>query len=736
MLETMKVFFNLEERMSQNLRNENKPGSFKPVIAVLVFFMILISGYFFYNETLKEPLIDVPESYSGNLKEMIVGIPATFKSDFTEIRDTFSVDESNHAIQAWWEPMGKNYEADFIWFDSEGEEIYRTTMNMKSDWKRTFVHYRGPEPMKAGKWTIAISVGGEYLGKTNFNVVRDVSKVPLKAQLSEFNSEKLTLNEAHFLVEKIKCFVDGDCEKEALFDEIPPKLADRKVSLAILVFRDGEIEDIAISSSNNLKESLKSVNNLKVDPEKNATVELAIIHSGIKVPFKNRAIALNLKKKMGFSLSVANNQATLLPMDIARKDINEATDLLRQLSVDAGLSEEGWKSNGAELTAFMTQDFALTEKGGETKEYAYSRSIVPVENVTREDLVKSVDRAFNWYMKNQLEDGRYMYTYFPNKDDEPNDDWGLRNLNGIWVLAEIAKDRNNPEMIKSVKRAIDVFRGSLVEKDGIKYVDWKKHRPVSSIAGTAFLLGAMGELYEPEYDTDMKMMADAIISLQEENGKLRTDFYRPLRDIDQMFYPGETLLILMRYYKLKKYKPALEAVEKAFPFYREFWNDRKNQDGPFVPWQARAYHEAWEVTKKQEYANFVFTLTDWLIKRYKPLGREAGHGRAGAFDTQFASTAVYSEGMAQAYDLALALDDKERIETYGRVLKGNLGYLLGLQFKKDDVYWIKRPGKAIGATGMRPDWNELRLDATYHAISAIHYTTNLVDDEEWNKIKW
>ena len=590
--------------------------------------------------------------------------------------------------------------------------------------------------MKAGKWTIAIEVEEEYLGKVNFNVVRDVSKIPLKIQLSEFDSEKLSLNEVHFLVEKIKCFVDGGCEKETLFKDIPEDLAERKVSLAVLVFRNGEVDDVVISSEQNLRKSLEMVNKLKVDAENPATVELSVIHSGVKIPVQNRVIGMNLRKKMGFSLSVGNKQAILLPMDIARKDINEATDLLRQLSVDAGLNEEGWKSKDAVLTAFMTQDFALTEKGGETQEYAYSRSIMPVDMISRDDLVKAVDRAFEWYMTNQLEDGRYMYTYFPNKNEEPDDDWALRNLNGIFVLAEIAQDRNDPEMIKSVRKAIETFRSSLVEKDGIKYVDWKKHRPVSSIAGTAFLLGAMAELYDPSYDKDMRMMADAVISLQEENGKLRTDFYRPLRDIDQMYYPGESLLALMRYYKLKKYKPALDTVEKAFPFYRDFWGKKENQDGPFVPWQVRAYHEAWEVTKKKEYADFVFDLTDWMTKRYKPLGREVGHGRAGAFDTQFASTAVYSEGMSQAYALALELKDEKRIESYGRVLKGNLGYLLGLQFKKEDVYWIKRPEKAIGATGMRPDWNELRLDATYHAISAIHYTTKLLDDEDWNNIKW
>jgi len=125
---------------------------------------------------------------------------------------------------------------------------------------------------------------------------------------------------------------------------------------------------------------------------------------------------------------------------------------------------------------------------------------------------------------------------------------------------------------------------------------------------------------------------------------------------------------------------------------------------------------------------------DWMIKRYKPVTAEAGPGREGAFSTQFASTAVYSEGLSQAYALALEVKDKKRIKLYGKTLKGTLGYLLGLQFKKEDTYWIKRPEKVIGATALRPDINELRLDATYHAISAIHYSTKLMSEKHWNSI--
>jgi len=675
----------------------------------------------------------MPEGFRGSLEGLVVGLPRAEGSGLSEVRTVFSTDEIKHAVRGFWIPGNdkKKFDAHFVWLDPDGNVAYEKVFNIDPTWKNTTIHYRGKGPLKAGQWTLAVKVDDMYLGKIDFKVVRDSSKIPLKAQIKAFKSEKITINEAHFITEKLRDFADGKIEKDALIKDIPSNLAGRKVGLAVSVFRKGELKDIAFSSAKELASSIKEIlSTIRPVKDGKASIELSIIHSGLKVSASNHVITSKMRQNMGFSMNKGGKSATILPTQIARKQFGDATGLLRQLSIDAGLNEDGWK--GADITAFMTQDFVLSDNMTETKELAYSRTVVPVDSVSRDELVKSVDNAIDWYLNNQLEDGRYMYTFFPSKDLEPNDDWALRNLNGIFVLSEIAKDKNNEKLIAGIRKVIETFRQALVEKDGNKYLDWKKHRPVSSIAGTAFLLGAMVELYIPDYKDDMKKMADAIIALQEDNGKLRTDFYRPLRDIDQLYYPGETLLTLIRYYKLSKYEPAKKAVEKAFPFYLEFWDD--NKEGPFVPWQIRAYQELYQVSPQKKYADFVFDLMDWMLKRYKPVGKEAGYGREGAFSTQFASTAVYSEGLSQAYALALEIKDKKHIELYSKALKGTLGYLLGLQFKEEDVYWVKRPGKVVGAIALRPDINELRLDATYHAISAIHYSTKLMSEKHWNSI--
>lgn len=676
----------------------------------------------------------------SNLKTVIVGIPNPDSSDLKEVTDTFPVDIEKLASRAYWNPAEKGYAAEFIWINPEGKVAYKKVMDMKPEWKRSLVYYRGPKPMAAGNWRLDVKVKGKLYGKADFTVVRERSKVPMIAQIEAFNTEKIALADAQLIAEKIRCFADRKCSAEDVVSAVPAELGSKKVGLAVSVFRNAAVTDMVLSSAATLSAALKELTE-KIKPDENAkaSVELSVLHSQMELKNPSEQL-LNAKKRagMGFTLSKEGKSAAILPVYIVRNQIEDGVGVVRQLAVDAGLQEHEWKN--AKITVFMTQDFVLSEKMEKAKELAFTRSRVYVENVTRQDLIDAVNNSWGWYLKNQLtegeEAGRYMYTFFPSKDLEPAEDWGLRNLNAVFVLAEIAKDQKDPVKTESVKKAIDTFARFLKDGHGGKWLDWPYQRKVHSIAGTAFLLGAMLELEVPGYEETMKQMADAIISLQQPDGKLLTDFSGEQRDVDQNYYPGETLLILARYYKKTKYKPALDAVEKAYPFYQAFWNKKENQQGPFVPWQARAYQEAWSITKEKKYADFVFQLEDWMLKKYPPLGSDSEPGRQGALSTQFAGTGVYSEGLSAATRLAREIGDKEHYEKYSKVLRGMMGYVLGLQFKDEDTYWVKRPDKVRGALSMRPDNEELRIDSTYHAISGVHYTTKLFTDEEWKAIQW
>ena len=409
-----------------------------------------------------------------NLKTVIVGIPNSDSSDLKEITDTFSVEDERVALRAYWNAGTKGYTAEYQWIDPEGKVAYSKVMEMKPEWKRSLVYYRGPKPMAAGNWQLDVRVNGKLYGRTTFSVVRERSKVPIVAQIEAFNSEKITLEEAQLLAEKIRCFADKKCTAEEVVTAVPADLGNKKTGLAVSVFRNAAVTDMVISSSATISAAMKELTEkIRPDDAAKASVELAVLHSQMELKNPSEHL-LNAKKKagMGFMLSKDGKSAAMLPVYIVRNQIEDGVGVVRQLAVDAGLQEHDWKT--AKISVFMTQNFVLSEKMEKAKEQAFTRSRVYVENVTRQDLIDAVNNSWGWYLRNQItegeEAGRYMYTFFPSKDLEPAEDWGLRNLNAIFVLAEIAKDQKDPVKIASVKKAIDTFARFIKDGNGGKWL--------------------------------------------------------------------------------------------------------------------------------------------------------------------------------------------------------------------------------------------------------------------------
>ncbi len=191
------------------------------------------------------------------LKDVMVGIPNSDSSGLKEITDTFSVEDERVALRAYWKGASKEYTVEYLWINPEGKVAYSKKMEMKPEWKRSLVYYRGPKPMAAGNWRLDVRVGGKLYGRTTFSVVRERSKVPLIAQIEAFNSEKITLEEAQLLSDKIRCFADKKCTAEEAVSAVPAELGGKKTGLAVSVFRNAGVTDMVISSSATISSAMK-----------------------------------------------------------------------------------------------------------------------------------------------------------------------------------------------------------------------------------------------------------------------------------------------------------------------------------------------------------------------------------------------------------------------------------------------------------------------------------------------
>ena len=216
----------------------------------------------------------------------------------------------------------------------------------------------------------------------------------------------------------------------------------------------------------------------------------------------------------------------------------------------------------------------------------------------------------------------------------------------------------------------------------------------------------------------MEKFANGIIHQQEDSGELLTFFYDD-RDTGVDYYPGEALLALMSLYEYTGNEDYLNAVQKAFPYYVDYWRDEPNT--AFVPWQTQAYYKLYQSTESEEVADFIFEMNDYMIKEHAEFDEVCGN-----FD--FSSgivTAVYVEGINHAYMLADELEDKDRKHCYKKFIKQGLGAVMDLQFPLDDQDEDDYGDAAFGGFFGSETGTKMRVDRNQHALMALMKATEL-----------
>jgi hypothetical protein len=190
----------------------------------------------------------------------------------------------------------------------------------------------------------------------------------------------------------------------------------------------------------------------------------------------------------------------------------------------------------------------------------------------------------------------------------------------------------------------------------------------------------------------------------------------------QEYFPGEALLALAIEYERQPTAEILEAFDRAVGFYRAFF--RSSPSPSFVPWQVQAFARMAEQTKRLDYAQYVFELSDWLaahqldssncpwpelwggVAAYQP-------GRAGV------ATATYLEGFTDALKLARGVGDRDRADRYERVVRNAARFVMQLQVRPEEAYFIRSPQDAIGGIRTSPALNLLRIDHCQHALIGL-----------------
>jgi len=388
-----------------------------------------------------------------------------------------------------------------------------------------------------------------------------------------------------------------------------------------------------------------------------------------------------------------------------------------------------------QLARFRTVHWYQAEPHAPIVSLHRGMTLVDPNEVSRAGLDRSIETLADYLIYRQKPDGLFTYQYEPAWNRFTDDDNLVRQVGAVMAVSAYARESGRA----GAKAAADL--GVRYHLQGLRDVPGRSDAAYIATADgrhklgvTALLCLALAEHPDAgRYAETRRKLVAGMLTLQRESGMFATAFPPAREFVAQDYFPGEALLAMANQQRHEPSANILDAFDRAIEFYRGYFRDRPSP--AFVPWQVQAYSIIAQATKRDDYVHYVFELTDWLadkqltdqncpwpdlwggIASYQP-------GRAGV------STASYLEGFADALSLARAVGDEERAGRYERVVRYAARFVMQLQFRKEEAYFVRSLQDTVGGIRTSPALNLLRIDHCQHALTALTKTRRVLFADE------
>lgn len=434
----------------------------------------------------------------------------------------------------------------------------------------------------------------------------------------------------------------------------------------------------------------------------------------------------------GLALQGANGVRRICPSEMFAADLALA-DALKLLT--QGAKVDPAQAGGAPLLRFRTVHWYEPTAGATTVMLHRGMTLVPPEAVSREGLDGAIARLAEYIAYRQLPSGLFTYQFEPGLDQYSDEDNLVRQVGTVVAVSTHARLSKKSASLAAADSAIRYHLQGLTDipsKDGASFIATLDKQ--NKLGVTALLSVAMAQHPNAEqYDSIRQRLIKGMLSLQRPSGMFVTAF-PPAEEISgQNYFPGEALFALALEYDRRPSAVVLDAFDRAISFYRDYFRDSRSP--AFVPWQVQAFALIARHSKRQDYVDYVFELTDWLAEKQLTLancewpelrGGVAAQtkGRAGV------ATASYLEGFTDALTLAKTVGDTMRGRRYEKVVREAARFVMQLQVRPEEAYFIRSPQDAVGAIRTAPAVNKLCIDHCQHALLGLMKTRQALYPDE------
>lgn len=347
-----------------------------------------------------------------------------------------------------------------------------------------------------------------------------------------------------------------------------------------------------------------------------------------------------------------------------------------------------------------------------------------------DDFLETVRRssalAERWFLSSMREDkALFTYLYDPKEDAILEGQNELRQLMASRLLAAMSAEQ--PGLLPLHRENLAFILRYWVREEGdIAYIfyDDKSKLGASAMALRTFVASPD---FETEHRDRARKMANGILKLMNPEGSFRPWLIEPSYDYDSdyllTFYSGEAILALLEYARAADSGRHREAAVLAQEYYLERYVAKmaENYYPAYVPWHTLSLRMLYDETGDARYAEAVFRLNDELLKIqdtsdkvgrfYNPESPQYGTPHS-------SSDAVYTEGLAHAYHVAVRAEDAVHAGRYRSALALAVQNLESLQYGSREAKSFPRPEKAEGGIRISETKRNIRVDSVQHALDA------------------
>lgn len=514
---------------------------------------------------------------------------------------------------------------------------------------------------------------------------------------------------------------------ESSTNEVQSRLQDVR-SVQILLTQDGKRVGELFSRGHDWRLLVKDAFSKKIKGDFNQVVVcFGSQYRSFPTPLENKNQLQSAKGVLGVELQWKKRKKNYCGVKSIATN-RTPWSMLRVFSKELKIPFSELNTSNLQMRVYQTHQFYINLDSHHTVEMYRGNQLVTMDQVTRAAVQAMSQRLAGWLLNNMdQKTGRMQYKYWPSSGVSSKANNTIRQFMATFALQKWAESQSSPQVQKladlNLQYNLKTFYG---EERKLGFIDefGKRKLGAAALAALSILVSSQSDSFQNQYEALLR----STIHQWQPTGEFKT-FILQNRNDQQNFYPGEALFFWAHALEKNADSKLEDRFMKSVSYYMD-WH-RKNKNPAFVPWHTQSYFMRWKATKDEKLKNAIIEMNDWLISQMQDLEESEGYafpdmmGRfyypRGGFGPPHASaTGVYLEGLIDAYQLAIEVQDQARQERYRKSILKGLREVMQLEFADEvDTFYVSKKEKVVGGLRTTVYDNTIRVDNIQHNLLAL-----------------